>query len=96
MFTEEQINRIALSNIIRDGDIVWLASHMLSGDELEIIHNQQALIENELSNPTLKELANNDILEKLSTTLHNHGINNHLSIAKAIIDEAKFWDSRLN
>lgn len=44
VLTEEQINKISLSQIIHDGDIVWLASSCLSGNELELITKNQAII----------------------------------------------------
>lgn len=95
LFTEEQINKIALSDVIRDGDIAWLASYLLSGNELEVIHKNQSLIEHKLGNPSLREFSNDTILNKLSTVLAEHGIINPDEVAKAIIDEAKFWSSRL-
>ena len=95
LFTEEQINKIALSDIIRDGDIAWLASRLLSGNELEIIHKNQALIENKLGNPSLRELSNDSMLSELSTILVQFGITNPDEVSKAIVEEAKFWHSRL-
>jgi len=95
LFTEEQINRIALSNIIRDGDIVWLASGLLSGTELEIIHSNQTLIENKLGKPSLREFADDNIVSELSVAVAGIGISNPDEVSKAIVDEAKFWHSRL-
>jgi hypothetical protein len=95
LFTEEQINRIALSNIIRDGDIVWLSSGLLSGTELEKIHSSQTLIEDKLGNPTLGELADDNVISELSVALKDIGISNPEEVSKAIVDEAKFWHSRL-
>ena len=95
LFTEEQINRIALGDIIRDGDIVWLASRLLSGNELEIIHKNQTLIENKLGNPSLRELSNDSMVSKLSDTLAQFNITNPDEVYRAIVDEAKFWHSRL-
>ena len=95
LFTEEQINRIALGDIIRDGDIAWLASRLLSGTELEIIHSNQTLIENKLGKPSLREFADDNIVSKLSVALTEIGINNPDEVSKAIVNEAKFWHSRL-
>lgn len=95
LFTEEQINKIALSDIIRNGDIAWLASHVLSENELEIVHKNQSLIEKELGHPSLRLLSNDDIIEKLSTILGKYGISNANEVSKAIVKEAKFWNSRL-
>lgn len=95
LFTEEQINKIALSDVIRDGDIAWLASYLLSGNELEVIHKNQSLIEHKLGNPSLREFSNDTILSKLSAVLAEYGITNPDEVSKAIVDEAKFWSSRL-
>ena len=95
LFTEEQINKIALSDVIRDGDIAWLASYLLSGNELEVIHKNQSLIEHKLGNPSLREFSNDTILSELSIVLAEYGIPNPDEVSKAIVDEAKFWSSRL-
>ena len=95
VFTEEQINRIALSNIIRDGDIVWLASSSLSGVELEKIHKNQAFIETKLGGLSVRELADANIESRLSSILGEIEITNPGEVSRAIIDEAKFWHSRL-
>ena len=95
LFTDEQIGRIALSDIIRSGDIAWLASHILSADELEIVHKNQSLIEGELGNPSLRLLSDEHITDKLSTILAQHGISNSEEVSKVIVREAKFWHSRL-
>lgn len=95
LFTEEQINKIALSDVIRDGDIAWLASHLLSEKELEIVHKSQSLIEKELGHLSLRLLSNDDIIDKLSIILAKYGIANPDEVSKAIVKEAKFWNSRL-
>ncbi len=95
LFTEEQINRIALGDVIRDGDIAWLASHFLATTELEVVHKNQSIIERKLGNPTLKEISKGTISDKLSSVLDEYGINNSLEVAKDIISEARFWDLRL-
>ncbi len=95
IFTEEQSIRIALDNIIREGDIVWLASRLLSGSELDKLHKNQQFIENKLGKPSLRELADADIPNRLSPILTDIGISNPDDVSKAIVDEAKFWHSRL-
>lgn len=95
LFTEEQINKIALSDIIRDGDVAWLASRLLSGTELEIIHKNQALIEKKLGNPSLRQLSNESMVSELSAVFAEFGITNAAEVSKAIVAEAKFWHSRL-
>ena len=95
LFTEDQIHRIALSDIIRDGDIVWLASRLLSKSELETIHKTQTFIESELGNPSLRELSDHNMVSKLSAVFTKYGITNPGEVSKAIVEEAKFWHSTL-
>lgn len=95
LFTEEQVNRIALSNIIRDGDVVWLASSLLSGSELIKIQANQELIEGKLGNPSLRELSDTKKIQDISAIFAEIGIGNPEEVSKAIVDEAKFWHSRL-
>jgi len=95
LFTEGQINRIALSDIIRDGDIGWLASYLLSGHDLEIIHKNQTSIEDKLRNPSLRQLSDESITAELSNVLAEYGIANSDQVSKAIVKEARFWSSRL-
>ncbi|GAG47306.1 unnamed protein product, partial [marine sediment metagenome] len=75
--------------------ILWLASSLLSGTELEKMHSTQTLIENKLGNPSLRELADANIVSKLSVALADIGISNPDEVSKSIVDEAKFWHSRL-
>lgn len=95
LFTDEQVSRIALSDIIRSGDIAWLASHILSKDELELITKNQSHIERELGNPSLRLLSNESIIDKLSSILNKYGIFNPEEVSRAVVGEAKFWHSRL-
>jgi hypothetical protein len=95
IFTEEQISKIALSDIVRSGDIAWLASDILSPDELEIIHKNQSLIEGELGNPSLRLLSNDGMVATLSTVLAKYGISSPDKVASVIVGEAKFWHYRL-
>ena len=95
LFTEDQITHIALSNIIRDGDVIWLASQSLSGDELEKMHRNQELIETQLGNPSLRELSDTHKIEEISAVLTDIGIGNPEEVSKTIVNEAKFWHSRL-
>jgi len=95
LFTEEQISKIALSDIVRSGDIAWLASDILSQDELDIIHKNQSFIEGGLGNPSLRLLSNDSMVITLSAVLNRHGISNPGEVARVIVEEAKFWHSRL-
>ena len=95
LFTEAQISKIALSDIVRSGDIAWLTSDILSPIELEIIHKNQPLIEGELGNPSLRLLSNDSMVSMLSTVLARYGISNPDEVARVIVGEAQFWHSRL-
>lgn len=94
LFTEEQINKISLGEIIREGDIAWLASSVLSGDELEKILRNQTAIERKLGNLSLRVIASDDVKNSLSETLKEYTADPD-ALAQAIIDEAKFWHERL-
>jgi len=94
LFTEEQINKISLGEIIREGDIAWLASTILSGDELERVLRNQGLIEKKLGKPSLRIVAQDDFTENLSEVLKEYVAKSD-ELAQAIVDEAKFWHDKL-
>ena len=94
VFTEEQINKLALSEIIKSGDIAWLASSVISESELEIVLRNQKKIEQEIGNPSLRVIADDGIKTKLSLVLSGF-IQNADSVASAIVEEAKFWNERI-
>ncbi len=95
VFTEDQIKDITLSDIVRSGDIGWLASDVLSAEELASIHNNQRAIEQELGNPSLRLLASYSALPKLSAVLARYGIANPDEVAGTIVDKAKYWHTKL-
>ncbi len=95
LFTENQSFRIALDNIIKEGDIVWLASSVLSEHELDKLQRNQTTIEKNLGEMTLRDLSNKEAIIKLEPIFNELGINNPNEISKAIVEEAKFWYSRL-
>lgn len=95
LFTEEQIGTIALSDIINQGDIAWLASIVVSGEELEKIIMNQSSIEKELKYPTLRELAEGNVLSNLLKVLSKY-IKQPETVAKKIIGEARFWHKKLH
>jgi len=95
IFTTEQIKTIALKDIIQAGDIAWLSSRVLSLDELKTIHLNQTTIERKLGNPSLRELANDEMLSKLLSVLAEFGIASPEEVSEAIIDEAKFWNKKI-
>ncbi len=94
VFSEAEINKISLSQIIRDGDIGWLASTTITGDELDLILKNQTMIEHELMNPSLRILSGDDMVPKLSAVLKPF-IQKPDKVAKEIVQEAKFWEAKL-
>ena len=94
IFTEEQINKISISQIIRDGDIGWLASSILPEKELDNLLKNQKNIEKELGNLSLRELADDTKIAKIEELLKPL-ISNPQEVAKAIVEEAKFWEQKL-
>lgn len=95
LFTEEQMRTTTIDNIIRSGDIGWLAYNYLTEPEFQVIRNNQYAIENSLGNPSLRGFADVGMVDKISSVLNDYAISNSLDIAKAIVSEAKFWHSRL-
>jgi hypothetical protein len=96
LFTEEQIKTTTIDNIIKNGDVGWLAYNYLSESEFQVIHNNQSAIEKALGNPSLNLLANESMKDRLSSVLSSYSIDNSPDIAEAIINEAKFWQSKLS
>jgi len=95
LLTDEQIvNKLSISRMIIDGDIVWLASTILPPKELDLLHKNQELIETDLGNPSLRELANEEMVGKLNSVLLNY-VSNPEEVSKSIVDEAKFWESKI-
>jgi len=94
VFTNEQIDRLAISEIIKSGDIAWLASVAVSEQELGVILKNQKAIEKTLGNPPLRVLANEKIKGKLIKTLDKF-IQNTDEVANAIIEEAQFWHDKI-
>ncbi len=62
---------------------------------LDLVHKNQTIIEKRLGNPTLRELSNADMISKLTTILTEIGISNSDEVSEAVVNEAKFWHSRL-
>jgi hypothetical protein len=96
LFTEEQIKTTTIDNIIKSGDIGWLAYNYLSESEFQIIRNNQNAIEKALGNPSLRLLTNESMKDKISSVLSRYSIDNSHDIAEAIISEAKFWQLKLS
>jgi hypothetical protein len=94
LISEKEIETLPLANLIRDGDILWLAGAILSEKELEIIKIHQDTIETKLGNPTLRELAKNTIEQRLNETLSIY-LANPAEVSKKIIEEAAFWEAKL-
>lgn len=96
LFSEEAVNRIALSDIVRDGDIVWLASASVGTDTLHWIQQNQIGIENAIGNPNLRTIAKgdlkNNLIDELKTRLSR---DEATEVAEAIITEAQYWQTKL-
>ena len=95
VFTDEQIDRLAISDIITAGDIAWLSSSILSVEELDVILRNQRRIENELGNPSLRILSDSSIEDKLSKALSRYIEKPH-KVSEAIVKEATFWLEKIN
>ncbi len=94
LFTPEQMRLIALKDIVQSGDIVWLCSRVLSAEELQVVHSNQDNIEEMLGKPTLRELADSSVTGKLASVLGQY-VKKPEDVAKAITEEARFWQSVL-
>jgi len=94
VFTNEQIDRLSISEIINSGDIAWLASAVISEKELDIILRNQKGIERAIGNPSLRVLSDNSMKDSLVEVLSKY-IENADDVAKAIIDEARFWHGKI-
>lgn len=96
VFTDEQIRAIAINDVIQEGDIAWLASTAVSGEELQAILRNQKTIEGKLDRPSLRTLATggeamrDKIIESLEGIIDSPG-----NVASAIMEEARFWYERM-
>ena len=96
IFTDEQIRAIAIDDVIQEGDVAWLASTAISGEELQAILRNRKTIEERLGKPSLRLLATGaetiqDRLVKALTGI----IENPESVADAVLEEARFWYERM-
>lgn len=97
LFSEENIKRIALSDIVKDGDIVWLASSGVSSVELHWLQHNQIRIENVLGNPNLRKLAKGDLKNSIVELLQeSFNEDDAAAISNTIITEAKYWQEKLS
>lgn len=94
IFTDEQINTIAISDVINSGDIAWLASTVVAGDELQLILQNQKLLEERLQYPPLRLLADEKMKGPLADALAGV-ISSPAEVANAIVEEAIFWYARI-
>jgi len=76
IFTEGELSKLSLKNIIEEGDIGWLASSCLTEKEATLICMHQREIEKELHNPSLRVLADNKQIPIISKVLESYGIKN--------------------
>lgn len=94
VFTSAQIDRLAISEIITSGDIAWLASSVIAEKELDVILKNQKSIEKAIGNPSLRVLSDDSVRDNLVKELSKY-IKNAKGVAKAIVDEAQFWQGKM-
>jgi len=94
VFSDSQLQRIALENLIRDGDISWLSSTVLTEKELDIINQNQKVIEKNMGNLNLREIAKETNVPKIEQALSAF-ITNPKDVSIKIHAEAKFWEDKL-
>ena len=95
IFKKDEINAISFGQFIKDGDIAWFASLILTKKELKRIIENQDYIENELDSPNLQELASDDMKPRISSVLSTF-FDNSKEIGDSIVEEAKYWNRELN
>jgi hypothetical protein len=94
LFNEEDIKNISVSEIIKDGDILWLASSLLGEKELDKLVRNQKRIESQLGNPSLRELTSDLMIPRLNKILSKI-LTKPNEISVAIVEEARFWNNKL-
>ena len=95
LFSEDEIKKIALGDIIKNGDLLWLSSTFLTADQQAILQKNQSNIEHGLSNPSLIQLASDNIKPKLIECLSEYFDNQTEDIVQRITKEAKYWKRKL-
>lgn len=95
LFTEDQIKRIALGDIIKSGDLLWLSSTFLTTNQQHVMQLNQKEIEEKLNKPSLNRLASDKIKLKLIETLQTYFGVESTHIATQIIEEAKYWKGKI-
>jgi len=71
-----------------------LASSFLGEKELNKLIRNQKRIESQLGNPSLRELSDDSIIPRLNEVLSKI-LSEPNIISNAIVEEAKFWNSKL-
>ncbi len=71
-----------------------MASSFLGEKELNKLIRNQKRIESQLGNPSLRELSDDSIIPRLNEVLSKI-LSEPNIISNAIVEEAKFWNSKL-
>jgi hypothetical protein len=101
IFSDEDFSRllasenIDLAEIIQSGRITFFVSKFLSSNELEPIFKHKDEIQNDLNNPSLRELADNRMVDDIANVLGRY-LDNPYEVAQNAVEEAKLWHRELN
>ncbi len=95
VFTINDINQIALGDIIKKGDILWLATTFLSAEQQSVLRRNQLGIEQALDNPSLIDMSKDNFKPRLINVLNNYFESDVEEISTRIISEAKYWKNKL-
>jgi len=101
IFSDDDFSRLLasenvdLAEIIQSGRITFFVSKSLSTSELETIFEHQDEIQNALNNPSLRELANDSMVEDLSDVLERY-VEDSYDVARSAVEEAKIWNREFN
>lgn len=101
IFSDDDFSRLLasenvdLAEIIQSGRITFFVSKSLSASELETIFRNQGEIQDSLDNPSLRELANDDMVDDLANVLSRY-LDNPYEVARSAVEEAKLWHREFN
>lgn len=95
LFSENQINQIAIADIIKEGDILWLTASFLTTQEQSVLQANQISIEKAIGDPNVKQLATGNFENQISKQLKGL-VNNSDAVAQKITKEAIYWNKKLN
>lgn len=85
---------VNLSKVIEEGDIPFLASKVITADELDCIHENQEVIEEELGSPNLRAIADEVDVSTMARALSPY-VESPDEVASSIKQEAEIWKREL-